>query len=967
MNDNQWLDVMSAIEGWIDLSHSHPSDNSIGGSGGSTRGSVGGFATDSAHRLLRRVKWELAVTQSSTNLRLTKLQQQDQLHGVSREPSSPIQASLSPRTVYGQRALWIEELTIRVMQSWFDAFYTSRPSPSSSLLALARIEELLIELQQEQRSGNFRGTSMSTIIAEFWISLVDGYLRLESFTGIKNASRLLVMLTDDEDFTSMTTSTPSDANPMIIVGELFDRLIQQCLTIKRSHEKAQELLDRMDKLVESGYLKEVSLSEETEKLLVKSIMSLDGSETHNDFNNNKVTNEHPAAATTPLKRDERDEIQGMDATEQKPTLVLSPFEVKAIEQRLINAIHHHHKGEIRSEIHTMIEKVSTMEVSSEVIMEIVKFYVTQDDVETASKWLIKMKPSLLVTSDIVEDVLTLWSNREGPRIPWKAESVMQSVFDRIDNTVDTSGKKILLWSNLLMKIWSASNDLKAPRKVFDIFMEMHSNRKVIPDLPSIRLVFEATSSNAVPGAAGVLSDVVIKEWTHFTNIEKIELAEKMLVQLIEESRMDKVERILELLRSDGIQANENIFKLCLDVLQYSESAQLSNILMFVDFFAETSDMNSILSIFTVAIQAVLRSESKKSSGVVESLFLRGLAVIGSNTPSAAEIEASNFFRNVVAIHTNRKQYAEAEKYLLQAETMLLNSGDDGTESGCRHSPIPLDCYKKLIIRKWYTAKNYPAIETTFGRLKKLAKLGYANLQPDAEIYTGFIRASAAAGKTKELEDAFKEMIENYETIKEDRMKPTTDAYNTLLLARIRGNDASKSQDAVSVLQAMESLDVYPDVKTLNLVLQSMLKAKNRPAFAEVTELIYRLQQTYNVKPDSYTRHLLLDACTVAPREKRDEAMKKSLALLHEIRTKNEVGPTTYGILSRVVNMFNRRGDQGAKIAGLCFDLCCQDGWLTDQVKTRFRKSMSSSAWSEAYEQKLSESGTEPTEWSRNTK
>ena len=966
MDDSQWLDVMSAIEGWIDLSHADASDNSIGGNGGSTRGSVGGFATDSAHRLLRRVKLELAVTQSSTNVRLTKLQQQEQIHDISRKPSSPIQAPLPPRTVYGQRALWIEELTIRVIQSWFDAFHTSRPSPSSSLLALARIEEMLIELQQQQHNRNFREATMSTIIAEFWIALVDGYLRIESFTGIKNASRLLVTLTDDENFIAMTMSTPSDANSMIVIGELFDRLIQQCLTIKRSHEKAQELLDQMDKLVESGYLKEVSLSEETEKLLVESIMSADSSETTNDFNN-KVTTKNEAAATLPLKRYENDEIQGMDATEEKPTLILSPFEVKAMEQRLIHAIHHHQKGENRSDIHTMIEKLSTIEVSSEIIMEIIKFYVTEDDVETASKWLIKMEPSLLVTSDIVEDVLKLWSNQEGPRIPWKAESVLQSVFDRIDNTVDTSGTKILLWSNLLMKIWSTSNDLKAPRKIFDIFMEMHSNRKVIPDLPSIRLAFEATSSNAVPGAAGVLSDVVIKEWTNFTNIEKIELAEKMLVQLVEESRLDKVERILELLSSDGIQTNENIFKLCLEVLQNSESAQLSNILMFVDFFTETSDMNNSISIYTVAIQAVLRSESKKSSGEVESLFSRALALVGSNAPSIVELEASNFIGNVVAMHTSRKQYAEAEKYLIQAEKMLLNGGGDGSEGGCRQSPIPLDCYKKLIVRKWYTAKNYPAIETSFGRLKEFAKLGYANLQPDAEIYTGFIRASAAAGKTKELEDAFKEMVENYETIKEDRMKPTTDAYNTLLLARIRGNDASKSQDAVSVLQAMESLDVYPDVKTLNLVLQSMLKTKNRPAFAEVTELIYRLQQTYNVKPDSFTRHLLLDACTVAPREKRDEALKKSLATLHEIRVNNEVGPTTYGILSRVVNMFNRRGDQGAKIAGLCFDLCCQDGWLTDQIKTRFRKSMSSRAWSEAYEQKLSQSGAEPTEWSRNTK
>jgi hypothetical protein len=222
------------------------------------------------------------------------------------------------------------------------------------------------------------------------------------------------------------------------------------------------------------------------------------------------------------------------------------------------------------------------------------------------------------------------------------------------------------------------------------------------------------------------------------------------------------------------------------------------------------------------------------------------------------------------------------------------------------------------------------------------------------------------GKAEDLEGAFEEMIAHYKATMNESTKPSVELYNTILLAYVHNENIAKfePQSATRILQSMEDLDVSPDVRTLNLVLQSILNRRNQSTFSEVTQLISRLQQKFKVEPDSYTRHLLLDACTTATRQQRDEALKKSLATLHEIRLNKNVGPTTYGIMSRAINILNRRGEEGDRIAGLCFSLCCEDGYLTSQVRARFQKSMSSRAWSKEYFEKLSPSHAEPDAWSR---
>jgi len=176
------------------------------------------------------------------------------------------------------------------------------------------------------------------------------------------------------------------------------------------------------------------------------------------------------------------------------------------------------------------------------------------------------------------------------------------------------------------------------------------------------------------------------------------------------------------------------------------------------------------------------------------------------------------------MHANRKLYSKAEGCLKKAENLLLPS----TDRADNHSVIPLKCYKKIIVRNWYTGKTAQKVEDSFESLQKLYRSGYSNLQPDSDIYSAYINARAAAGK--EVKHNLDEMIEQYESSGKEELKPQAKVFNTVLLslAADKRNSSSLHSKSVSLLNRMTDLGVEPDIKTMNLVLKNtMMHTKHR--------------------------------------------------------------------------------------------------------------------------------------------
>ena len=364
-----------------------------------------------------------------------------------------------------------------------------------------------------------------------------------------------------------------------------------------------------------------------------------------------------------------------------------------------------------------------------------------------------------------------------------------------------------------------------------------------------------------------------------------------------------------------------------------------------------------LHIYQYVIQALFRFKKSPLEEIhdVFSLALRRVQKESNLVGAFGE-----FLFSVLAMHTYRNLYVQAGHCLLEAEKELLS------ENPCKGkiSVIPLKCYERMIIRKWYTKKTAPWVQETFQRLMRWYRSGYSNLLPNTSILAANIRANATlTNDASRVESTLEEIIMIHEESGDDSCKPNADIFNTVLLAYKQDSSmkSSLAEKSMHLFHRMEGLEVVPDTKSLNFVIQSVNKGFESKAYPIVCDLFQKFDE-YGLEPDKFSRHGMLDACGSVEAKDRDIALKTALEMLGGIREHNHVGPLTYKILTKVLKQTLSKGPTSDKVSIQTFRLCCEDGFLESKVKSAFKSLMSKSAWDQAYTKNLRTDGQEPPEW-----
>jgi hypothetical protein len=164
---------------------------------------------------------------------------------------------------------------------------------------------------------------------------------------------------------------------------------------------------------------------------------------------------------------------------------------------------------------------------------------------------------------------------------------------------------------------------------------------------------------------------------------------------------------------------------------------------------------------------------------------------------------------------------------------------------------------------------------------------------------------------------------------------------------------------------MQKLEIRPSTKSLNFVMHNINRSTKKDVYRKVHNVFQKFDD-YNLEPDTFSRHYMLDACSSAGPKNRDGALKSALGTFGDIRQENQVGPVTYKILTKVLLRLLSQDSRADKVATSVFLLCCEDGYLEkSQVKKRFKSLLSHKAWNELYLSKKKEENLEPSEWSRN--
>ncbi|KAL3941491.1 MAG: hypothetical protein SGBAC_004160 [Bacillariaceae sp.] len=451
-----------------------------------------------------------------------------------------------------------------------------------------------------------------------------------------------------------------------------------------------------------------------------------------------------------------------------------------------------------------------------------------------------------------------------------------------------------------------------------------------------------------------------KEKGHF-----VQQATQLIV--LEQEMTALVEEVLRKLNSEASVIPATLFASLFQEL----SERTSNPKIIVEILKRVSDLEDDLNLplHKAAVQALFKYE-KKSLDDIETIYNDVLErIVRQNGQVVKPAEFGDFLHGLLAMLTYRNLFNEAEEYLRRAEKTLLQSKSLKGED----SMISIDCYQRLIRRKWYTPKTAPRVISTFRRLKGIYRSGYSNLLPNQEIFTSYTKALATVEKdARKVEKALDEMLELYRKTREESCKPNVEIFQTILLAYRQ--DATKTKVAgkksLELLDRMKSLEVVPDAKCLNYVMQCVNKSSNDDVFETVSEL-YTMFAQHGFESDSFSRHSLMDACASARSSNQDAALTTSLETFAQIRQDDQVGPQTYPILTRVLmRVLSKGSDRADKVAKAVFQACCDDGyWQANggPLKKRFKSLFSRSAWHEVYTKQLDRNKDEPRLWSRNIK
>jgi hypothetical protein len=812
-----------------------------------------------------------------------------------------------------ERAAILLDVHLLVLQSWIETF---RELGGNSLLALTRGHRSLRRMLELSPQLGDAGRRRTDFPLDEFIALVRGYLSLRTETGSEGASRLLLEMVGDVDEIQLHR-----VDHARVIGPLFEECVAQLLAYDVTNDAALDLVDCMNALKQSAAWTEMKIPNVAERMALES--SID-----------RATDPNQSAT----------DIGGQ----------LSSFEQEALQERLIHVLTSANKKE---DVESLLLKLSKIQPGDKLIMTLTEFYVRIGDPENASEWLQKLGTSSLVASDLIERIIDSWGAQAGPRIAWRADEVFKTLINRVRTQDEMSTVNSQAFSKIIL-LWSTTEDPAADRKIVDWFSQMKL-LDVQPDTATLKVILDAAIRGGFENYIRIVAQDLRERWDSLGSVEKDGFLESVL-GMASQGGCDAstITHFIDCFQFDNTLPRHRLCRAFLNSLDV-RSSSASDVMTIIDSLGNPNGETD-LSLFSLAIQVLFNVEMKPVAEV-ESIYDRALCIIQESQSDMDANEIANFIDGVIAMHVHRKLWTEAGSCLQKAEDKLLANA----ESSNGVSLVPLDSYKRVIVRKWYTSTTAPRAEQTFKRLMALYRSGYSNLRPDWEVYTGYIRALSAGGK--DVEGPLNELIDLYQAA---GLKPPllgAEAFNVVLLSY--GQQKEKAFKAgnksTDLLNRMTAIGVDPDVKTLNLVLQNVTKGANPHAYTIVAGLMARLEE-YNLQPDSFTLHCILDACGSAPSAEHDTALKKVLLTLREIREGGHVGRTTYGIASRVVYRLLRKGSARAdKVAASVMALCIEDGWFDSVIRDRLQSLMSSGAWADHYLTELSDDGQEPARWSRN--
>ncbi len=831
---------------------------------------------------------------------------------------------------YNTRMNKLMEMRRTILQCWL----TLHDRHPTSMLALDRSERLFLSILET----DLKDDADSFPIAELF-NLIDGFLNMKASEGTQRAGRLILSSTADPHYPYLTDHTAG-------LSIRFDRTVSAVLAFldqSTANTLSTHLLDRMKFLRNEVAWPEMELSPATLKALEDAAFK--------KFIDESAKMENTADQTT------------------KAVAVMSSFEASAMQKRMTEMIQKAGVDD-QQNIANIIARIEAMESASEdLVLSLADYYLRLDDVANASSWMLRLSPTTVFSKNsetghgtaLIDRILDAWALQSHPRAPWRAEEIFRQILDGLENETAVS----LPTLNRFLRIWSGSTDPAANRKIREWFFQMTDSMGLKPDATSICLVLDALDENA--SAIDKVFALVLDNWTSFNQSEKQAIADlsmdifwgahdlpPLALNLLARFKGDKLdvsqERHLRLLHKAFMTVEEDLM---LDTIEK----------------LNTEAGIDCLTLYEAAIYSLIKRDAKRLrvfKNVWKSAFEKALksgSILESDSLSA-------FLNHVMKMFTSYTHYGHGEAFLAEAERVILPLVVKN--EGKAISPIPLNTYKRLIVRKWYREQTAQYVIQLCERLEALHREGYTNLQPDQDVYLGYLKATAVVSSDlADLESILHQMISLYEHKKDDSCKPHTEAFFVLLLCinKMSMDSELAKKKSLELWNQLLHLNIIPDAKTINLVMRNVIKGNDpKSTYSKVMKLFQNFED-FNLEPDSYTCHAVISACGTVKSNERKEALEICLKMFGAIRKQGATSVATYASLTKSLRhlLYRVPIPIADKVATSTLELCYRDGLLAPEVKEAYKSIISKDTWKQIYGQHLLDNNKEPEKWRSNLK
>ena len=917
MTSSDECDMYGAIEAWLNIG--------------------GGYALDSAERLLDRLILELAVM-------------------------DPILVRYQPMQ---QTVFKIQE---SILQLWLEQM---KDHPNSTM-ALQRSERALTSyIKLSKDSSDLEQTPLTTHI---YTEILDGWLRFQTQSATYHASQILLRLTNDiynldneylgpilspyfnQTIIHLTSASTDNTTDESILD--YSEFIQRMEVLSRQPEWSDLQIQKQEDHTKDATL-EASLAFQNDDYYNPQIQQGTVNDTKTDF-----------------------------AVEKAPAM--SSFELEAIETRMIGIMANHDAtkldGDQTKKLETYLSKLGSdeeMRPSDKLIQHLVEFYVRVSNPGKASYWLTKFDDKSLLRKYFVDDctlfddMIQAWLNNGDKRAPWKADETFREAIKTLKDGDDHNIKIHTGCFQSMFQIWTDSQDPSAGRKIQELDVLM-TEMSIPADSKSIALLLENSVRQRNTTAAKKILQQIFEGWDNYSNDEK-QLITETVISVAAETNLPMIAMkiLLRMNNEDTLQLTDAMYQSFLKLIS-SGLMKPVEVVRLVDVLTESSKSNDNfkfhldLSLHRTAILSLMEYQSADVAKDVDLLYTQALDIVRSEKMTIDKLSVEDFLSDVIAklASPRRKLYVAAEKYLIQAESTLLDDHEDTTTEAAtdKFSLIPLECYRRVIQRKWYTESITTSI-STFSRMLKYYNAGYTNLKPDGDIIESYIRASVPMKREdpNEIDSILDDVVQAIGGDSSVLIGVGAPAYSAILLGYRKQSDLEAiAQKSISLLGRMIDHGTVPNTRALNLVMQNVQRGEGPDAFGNVLHLFNHFQ-TYDVEPDYFSYQILLEACLLAEPVDFEEALSRCLETLAVIRHHSTilVSDLTYTAVFRILTQVDPSGSQGDKVLAAVLNACREDGFLKNSRRNQLQRQMSESAWEYFYTSKLLADGTQPVEWTRN--